>query len=49
MKESYDTHLAQIAENEKATSLREVQLTLEAIRPKQAKDQIIKMIEETVR
>jgi hypothetical protein len=46
LKDSYDAHLTQIAENEKATSLREVQMTLEAIKPKQAKEQIVKMIED---
>jgi hypothetical protein len=45
LKDSYDAHLMQIVENEKAKSLREVQLTLEAIRAKQAKEQIVRMIE----
>ena len=45
LKDSYDAHLLELAENEKANSLREVQLTLEAIKPKQAKDQIVMMIE----
>ena len=45
LKKSYDAHLSQIAEDEKSQSLREVQLTLESIKPKQAKEQIIRMIE----
>jgi hypothetical protein len=34
-----------IVDDEKSQSLREVQLTLESLKPKQAKEQIIRMIE----
>jgi len=46
LKEAYASKLQQLADEEQATSLRELQRTLEAIKPDQAKQQILKMLED---
>jgi hypothetical protein len=45
-KAAYAAKLQEIADEEQATSLQELQRTLEAIRPEQAKEQILKMLED---
>jgi hypothetical protein len=45
-KESYDMRLARLETTALETSLLELQKTLEAIQPKQAKEQILKMIDD---
>jgi len=46
LKKAYATRLKQLADEEQATSLKEVQRTLEAIKPAQAKEQILKMLDD---
>jgi hypothetical protein len=46
IKDAYAAKLQQFADEEEATSLRELQRTLEAIKPQQAKEQIIKMLDD---
>ncbi|MBW8885184.1 MAG: hypothetical protein JF612_10520 [Planctomycetia bacterium] len=46
-KQSFDKRLADLQSAATEASLREVQQTLEAIQPKQAKDQLIKMLAES--
>ena len=46
MKDSYDAKLQQLADEEAATSLLELQRTLEAMKPDQAKQQIMKIIQD---
>ncbi len=43
---AYDKQLESLAQKEEATSVRELQLTLEAMKPKQAKEQIVKMLDD---
>jgi hypothetical protein len=45
LKKSYAAKLKELEDEEQATSLKELQRTLEAIRPDQAKEQILKMLE----
>ncbi len=46
VKKSYDTRLKQLATDEQASSIQELQRTLEALKPKQAKEQIVKIIDD---
>ena len=46
LKQSYDAKLKELAEEEQSNSMRELQRTLEAMRPDQAKQQIAKMVED---
>lgn len=46
LKQAYAAKLQEIADEEQATSLKELQRTLEAIKPEQAKEQILKMLED---
>ena len=46
LKKAYTAKLQEFADEEQATSLKELQRTLEAIKPVQAKEQILKMIED---
>lgn len=46
LKQAYDTRLQQLLEEEQLAARREVQRTLEAIQPAQAKQQILKMIDD---
>jgi hypothetical protein len=46
-KKSYDFRLQELESTRLATSLLEVQKTLEAIQPKQAKEQILKMLDDS--
>ena len=46
LKDAYAVKLQQLADEEQATSLKEVQRTLEAIKPAQAKEQILKMLDD---
>lgn len=46
LKKAYSAKLELLAEEEQATSLKELQRTLEAIKPAQAKEQIVKMLED---
>lgn len=43
---AYDKQLETLAQKEQATSIRELQLTLEALKPKQAKEQLVKMLDD---
>jgi hypothetical protein len=46
LKQGFDERLAELARGATDTSLQEVQRTLEAIAPKQAKEQILQMLDE---
>lgn len=46
IKETYASKLQQSSEEEQAVALQEVRRTLEAIKPEQAKEQILKMLED---
>jgi hypothetical protein len=46
LKQQFDARLAQLEEVFTNTSLQEVQRTLEAINPKQAKDQLLRMLDD---
>ncbi len=46
-KESFDNRLAQLQTNNTDVALQELQRTLEAIQPKQAKEQILKILDRT--
>lgn len=46
LKQQFDARLAQLEQVSTDTSLQEVQRTLEVIQPKQAKDQILRMLDE---
>jgi hypothetical protein len=43
---SYDTKLKDLVESEKSTSMKELQRTIEAMRPEQAKQQLLKMLDD---
>ena len=46
LKKAYAVKLKELEDEEKATSMKELQRTMEAIRPAQAKEQFLKMIED---
>jgi hypothetical protein len=46
LKQAYDARLKELLDEEQTASRRELQRTLEAIRPDQAKQQIVKMMED---
>ncbi len=46
LKKAYAVKLKELEDEEQATSMKELQRTMEAIRPAQAKEQILKMIED---
>ncbi len=46
LKQAYAAKLQQFADEEQANSLKELQRTLEAIKPAQAKEQILKMVQD---
>jgi hypothetical protein len=46
LRQAYDTQLKELLDEEQAASRRELQRTLEAIQPSQAKQQIVKMLED---
>ncbi len=46
LKKAYASKLRELEEDEQTTSMRELQRTLEAIRPDQAKEQILKMLDD---
>lgn len=45
-KAAFDTQLQDLAEEQQTTARRELQRTIEAMRPNQAKDQLLKMLED---
>jgi len=49
LKKSFDTRLAELEQNLQDEAILEVQRTLESIQPRQAKDQILMMLEEDQR
>lgn len=49
LQESFDRKLADLQSTAEEAAIREVQVTLENIPPKQAKEQILKMLEETAK
>ncbi len=46
LRQAYAVKLQELADEEQATALKELQRTLEAIKPEQAKEQILKMLDD---